>query len=72
MSETFTFDVAYSTTFEDLEKLREKMLKFVQAERRDFQPSFDVSVKGNFSSVRLTLDPIAHAFLLQIFLTKKS
>lgn len=46
MSETFTFDVAYSTTFEDLEKLRDNMLEFVKAERRDFQPSFDVTVKG--------------------------
>lgn len=64
MSETFTFDVAYSTTFEDLEKLREKMLEFVKAERRDFQPSFDVSVKGTLSSVRLTLDPIAYVLLL--------
>lgn len=46
MSETFTFDVAYSTTFEDLEKLRDRMLEFVKTERRDFQPSFDVTVKG--------------------------
>lgn len=46
MSETFLFDVAYSTTFEDLERLRDKMLEFVQSERRDFQPSFDVTVKG--------------------------
>jgi len=46
MSETFTFDVAYSTTFDDLEKLRTKMLEFVTAERRDYQPVFDVKVKG--------------------------
>ncbi|KAF9566758.1 hypothetical protein CPC08DRAFT_747250 [Agrocybe pediades] len=46
MSETFTFDVAYSTSFEDLEKLRTKMLEFVTAERRDYQPVFDVKVKG--------------------------
>ncbi|KAG6866363.1 hypothetical protein C0991_005284 [Blastosporella zonata] len=45
MSETFTFDVSYATTFEDLEKLRDKMLAFVQAERRDYQPAFDVVVK---------------------------
>lgn len=46
MSETFTFDVSYATTFEDLERLREKMLAFVKAERRDYQPAFDVAVKG--------------------------
>ncbi|KAH9920051.1 Mechanosensitive ion channel-domain-containing protein [Fomitopsis serialis] len=35
MSETFTFDVAYATTFEQIESC---------SERRDFQPSFDVSI----------------------------
>jgi small-conductance mechanosensitive channel len=52
MSETFLFDVAYSTTFEDLERLRDKMLEFVKSERRDFQPSFDVTVKGEESFSR--------------------
>ena len=46
MSESIIFDVAYSTTLEDLENLREKMLEFVTAERRDYQPVFDVTVKG--------------------------
>jgi hypothetical protein len=46
MSETFIFDVNYSTSFEDLERLRAKMLEFVKLERRDFQPVFDVTVKG--------------------------
>lgn len=55
MSETFTFDVAYSTTFEDLEKLRDKMLEFVKSERRDFQPSFDVTVKDFPEQEKLTL-----------------
>jgi len=45
MSETFSFDVSYSTTFEDLENLRDRMLAFVKAERRDFLPEFDVKVK---------------------------
>ncbi|EAU91403.1 hypothetical protein CC1G_01892 [Coprinopsis cinerea okayama7 len=45
MSETFNFDVAYGTTFEDLERLREKMLSFVQQERRDYHPVFDVNIK---------------------------
>ncbi|KAJ4467895.1 Mechanosensitive ion channel-domain-containing protein [Lentinula edodes] len=44
MSETFSFSVAYKTTFEDLEKLRTKMLEFVQNERRDYLPIFDVAV----------------------------
>lgn len=47
MSETFTFDVSYSTTFEDLERLRARMLAFVKEERRDYQPEFDVKVKGS-------------------------
>jgi hypothetical protein len=46
MSETFQFDVSYSTTFPQLETLREKMLEFVKAERRDYQPAFDVVVVG--------------------------
>ena len=46
MSETFEFEVAFSTTFEQIESLRAKMLAFVKAEMRDFLPSFDVSVKG--------------------------
>ncbi|KAF9049751.1 hypothetical protein BJ165DRAFT_1341961 [Panaeolus papilionaceus] len=55
MSETFTFDVAYSTTFEDLERLREKMLQFVEIERRDYQPSFDVKVKDFPDQAKMTL-----------------
>jgi hypothetical protein len=46
MSETFTFDVAYDTTFEQLEELRGKMIAFLQKERRDFLPSFDLAVVG--------------------------
>ena len=46
MSETFTFNVNYATTFEDLERLRARMLAFVEAERRDYQPIFDVKVNG--------------------------
>jgi hypothetical protein len=46
MSESFAFDVNYSTTFKQIERLRSLMLGFVQMERRDFQPSFDVVVLG--------------------------
>lgn len=58
MSESFTFDVSYSTSFEELEKLRVKMLEFVKSERRDFQPVFDVTVKGmlNPYTVRKSLN----------------
>ncbi|KAH6914006.1 Mechanosensitive ion channel-domain-containing protein [Coprinopsis sp. MPI-PUGE-AT-0042] len=44
MSETFAFDVSYGTNFEDLEKLREVMLKFLTAERRDYHANFDVNI----------------------------
>jgi small-conductance mechanosensitive channel len=46
MSETFPFDVAYDTTFEQLEQLRDQMVAFLESERRDFLPSFDLSVMG--------------------------
>ncbi|KAG6837735.1 hypothetical protein H0H93_003537 [Arthromyces matolae] len=55
MSETFTFDVSYSTTFADLEKLRDKMLAFVSSERRDYQPAFDVTVKGEETTSILSI-----------------
>lgn len=48
MSETFTFDVHYATTFEDLEKLRDKMIAFLKTERRDYQAVFDLAVVGSF------------------------
>ena len=46
LSETFAFDVAYDTTFEQLEDLRTRMIAFLKAERRDYLPSFDVNVVG--------------------------
>ena len=46
MSETFAFDVAFDTTFEQVEALRDKMLAFVKSQSRDFLPSFDVVVVG--------------------------
>ncbi|CAE6448905.1 unnamed protein product [Rhizoctonia solani] len=44
MSETFVFDVAYDTEFEQIEALRSRMLAFVQSHRRDYQPTFDIVV----------------------------
>ncbi|KAF7376162.1 Mechanosensitive ion channel protein [Mycena sanguinolenta] len=55
VSESFTFDVGYSTSFEDVEKLREKMLAFVTAERRDYQPAFDVVVVDFPDQSKMTL-----------------
>jgi len=55
MSETFTFDVSYTTTFEDLETLRGKMLEFLAVERRDYQPIFDVTVKDFPEQSKMTL-----------------
>lgn len=45
LSETFIFDVHYATTFQEVEKIRQKMLEFVKSECRDFQPVFDLEVK---------------------------
>lgn len=58
MSETFTFDVHYSTSFEALEKLRDKMLQFLKEERRDYHPVFDVNIIGKY----LLLSKINHVF----------
>ena len=55
MSETFTFDVAYSTSFEDIERLRDRMLQFVTSERRDYQPAFDVQVVDFPEQEKITL-----------------
>ncbi|KAG9039695.1 hypothetical protein FRB95_007122 [Tulasnella sp. JGI-2019a] len=54
-SEPFEFDVEYSTTFEKIEDLRSKMLAFVESRRRDFLPSFDVSVKDIPDQEKMTL-----------------
>ncbi|KAL5528473.1 hypothetical protein ACEPAF_7609 [Sanghuangporus sanghuang] len=55
MTETFEFDVAYDTTFEQIEQLRAKMLAFVRDEGRDFLPSFDVIVKDIPEQEKMTL-----------------
>ena len=46
MSEPFTLDVAYSTTFEQIEALRGRMIAFLSNERRDYVAVFDVTVMG--------------------------
>ncbi|EMD37930.1 hypothetical protein CERSUDRAFT_49967 [Gelatoporia subvermispora B] len=55
MSESFEFDVAYSTTFEQLERLRELMIEFLKVERRDYLPSFDVMVIDMPGQEKMTL-----------------
>jgi small-conductance mechanosensitive channel len=47
MCEVFTFDVAYTTSFHDLERLRENMLAYLESEKRDYQPVFNLTVKGS-------------------------
>ena len=46
MSEPFTFDVAYDTSFEQIEALRGRMIAFLSNERRDYVAVFDVMVMG--------------------------
>jgi len=65
MSETFTFDVAYSTSFDDLEELRKVMLKFLEANKREYMPSFDVKVVGEFQ-IRVLSIPLAYDNLLPV------
>ncbi|KAG8747158.1 hypothetical protein FRC10_002207 [Ceratobasidium sp. 414] len=55
MSETFVFDVAYDTEFEQIEALRGRMLSFVQSQRRDYQPTFDVVVSDIPDQEKMTL-----------------
>ncbi|THH00782.1 hypothetical protein EW026_g1806 [Hermanssonia centrifuga] len=55
MSESFNWDVAYSTTFEQIEQLRELMLAFLTSERRDYMPSFDVFVVDIPEQTKMTL-----------------
>ncbi|KDQ51186.1 hypothetical protein JAAARDRAFT_41454 [Jaapia argillacea MUCL 33604] len=55
MSEPYKFDVEYSTTFEQLENLRDKMLDFLSNQSRDFFPVFDVVVMDFPDQRKMTL-----------------
>ncbi|KAI0769601.1 Mechanosensitive ion channel-domain-containing protein [Trametes elegans] len=55
MSESFEFDVAFETTFEKIEQLRQVMLSFLNVERRDYQPIFDVFVVDIPGQEKMTL-----------------
>lgn len=43
-SETFTFNVAYDTTFDQIEDLRSRMLHFLKTEKRDFIQMCDLNI----------------------------
>lgn len=54
-SETVTWDVDFSTTFEAIESLRQHMLDFVETERRDFRPECDITVDTFADQSKITL-----------------
>ncbi|KAF9654005.1 hypothetical protein BDM02DRAFT_3086356 [Thelephora ganbajun] len=55
MSEPFTFDVAYATSFEQIEALRGRMIAFLSNERRDYAAVFDVVVLDIPNQEKMTL-----------------
>ncbi|THH18467.1 hypothetical protein EUX98_g8949, partial [Antrodiella citrinella] len=55
MSESFTFDVAYATSFDQIEDLRGLMLAFLENDRRDYQAVFDVVVVDIPGQEKMTL-----------------
>ncbi|KAK1254405.1 hypothetical protein MKX08_008400 [Trichoderma sp. CBMAI-0020] len=57
MSESFTVDVSFDTSFEDIELLRVEMENFVRAPEnsRDFHPDFSIGVGGVNNLDKLTL-----------------
>ncbi|WAR52044.1 hypothetical protein PtB15_1B483 [Puccinia triticina] len=55
ISEKFTWDVNFNTSFEKIEQMRSKMLEFLKAERRDYTPAFDVNIQDFEGQAQLTL-----------------
>lgn len=55
ISEKFTWDVNFNTSFQKIEQLRTKMMEFLTSERRDFNPGFDVMIKDFEGQAKLTL-----------------
>ena len=43
-SEDFNFNVAFDTTFDQIEDLRSRMLHFLKSEKRDFHPICDINI----------------------------
>ena len=46
IEEPYEFDVAYGTTYQQLENLRAKMLLWLAEQKRDFLPGLDIQIKG--------------------------
>ncbi|KAJ1036834.1 hypothetical protein NDA10_006128 [Ustilago hordei] len=44
IEETFKFEVAYNTSFAQIEALRTKMVHWLEGEKRDFLPGLDINV----------------------------
>lgn len=55
ISEKILFDVDFGTTYEKIDALRARLLDFVQAERRDYQPSVDVTLQDFADQSKLQL-----------------
>ncbi|ODO11764.1 hypothetical protein I350_00548 [Cryptococcus amylolentus CBS 6273] len=55
ISEEFSFDVDFATSFEALQALRARMLKFLKENSRDFLPVFDVTVDDMPAQGKLVL-----------------
>jgi hypothetical protein len=50
-----SLEVAWDTSFEQLESLRARMLAFIKAERRDYLPIFDVIVDSRWYHITHTI-----------------
>lgn len=55
IEETFKFEVAYGTTFAQIETLRTKMVHWLDGEKRDFLPGLDISVVDFQEQASMTL-----------------
>ncbi|PWY97273.1 hypothetical protein BCV70DRAFT_202991 [Testicularia cyperi] len=55
IEETFKFEVAYNTTFAQIEMLRSKMVHWLEGEKRDFMPGLDVNVVDFLEQGSMTL-----------------
>jgi len=56
IEETINFDVPYSTTFEQIEQLRERMMEWIATQPRDYFPGLNVSIIDlpEFKSIKLS------------------
>ncbi|CAD6890377.1 unnamed protein product, partial [Tilletia caries] len=56
IEETVNFDVPYSTTFEQIQHLRERMIEWIATQPRDFFPGLNIAVVDlpEFKSIRLS------------------